>query len=189
MFRQDQEVFNILLDSVSEGVVIVDKNQIIVEANKSAAKIFGYEMEELLQQPLNILIPRNYHARHDIHFKNFVKEDGQRSMGHGRDIFGAKKDGSVFPIEASLSPFKVYDRHYTMALVIDITERKKLEQEKTHLANIFQESLNEIYVFDAKTLKFINANLGAQKKYWLFTKGVTEHDSFGHQTKLHRIAV
>jgi PAS domain S-box-containing protein len=84
-------------------------------------------------------------------------------MGHGRDIFGVKKDGTVFPIEASLNPFRIYGRNYIMALVIDITERKKLEQEKNHLAKIFQESLNEIYVFDAKTLKFINVNHGAQK--------------------------
>lgn len=84
-------------------------------------------------------------------------------MGHGRDIFGAKKSSSVFPIEASLNPFCISSTNFIMTLVIDITERKKLEQEKNHLANIVQESLNKIYVFDAKTLKFINANHGAQK--------------------------
>lgn len=163
MFQQDQEIFNILLKSVSDGVVIVDMHQIIVEVNKSAAMMFGYEMEELIQQPLNILIPRKYHTNHDVHFKSFVKADKHRPMGHGKNIFGAKKDGSIFPIEASLSPFKIYNRKFTMALIIDVTERKKLEQEKNHLANIILESLNEIYVFDAKTLKFISANYGAQK--------------------------
>jgi len=163
MFQQDQEIFNILLDSVSEGVVVVDEYQNIVEVNKSAEKMFGYEENELSDQPLNVLIPQNYHAKHGEHFKGFVKKHEQRRMGHGRDIFGAKKDGSIFPIEASLNPFKIYGKNYIMALVIDITERKKLEQEKTHLANIFQESLNEIYVFDAKTLKFVSVNYGAQK--------------------------
>lgn len=163
MFQQDQEVFNILLGSVSEGVVIVDKNQTIVEANKSAANMFGYQVDELVQQPLKLLIPPNYREKHDDHFNSFVKEDKQRAMGHGRDIFGAKKDGSVFPIEASLSPFRIYGQNFTMALVSDITERKKLEQEKTHLAKIFEESLNEVYVFDAKTLRFISVNRGAKK--------------------------
>ncbi|TXE16726.1 PAS domain S-box protein [Psychroserpens burtonensis] len=162
MFKQDQDVFNILLDSVSEGVVVVNEHQIIVEANTSAEAMFGYNSNELNKQPLNILIPQNYHAKHGDHFKGFVKEHKQRRMGHGRDIFGAKKNGSIFPIEASLNPFTIYGRNYIMALVIDITERKKLEQEKNHLAKIFLESLNEIYVFDTKTLKFINANHGAQ---------------------------
>ena len=163
MFQQDQEIFNILLNSVSEGVVVVDEYQNIVEVNKAGEKMFGYEENELSRKPLNILIPQNYHAKHGEHFKSFVKDYKQRRMGYGRDIFGAKKDGSIFPIEASLNPFSIYGKNYIMALVIDITKRKKLEQEKNHLAEIFQESLNEIYVFDAKTLKFVNVNYGAQK--------------------------
>ncbi|NNE32447.1 MAG: PAS domain S-box protein [Winogradskyella sp.] len=163
MFQRDQEIFNILLDSISEGVVVVDQQQIIVEVNNAAELMFGYNEDELSGKPLNILIPTNYHAKHKTHVNNFVKENRQRRMGHGRDIFGAKKDGSTFPIEASLNPFRIYGNNYIMALVIDITERKKLEQEKTHLAKIVLESLNEVYVFDAKTLKFINANHGAQK--------------------------
>ena len=163
MFQQDQEIFNILLDSVSEGVVIVDEHQNIVEVNKAAEQMFGYNSKELLKQHLDILIPKNYHAAHDKHFKGFIEDYKHRQMGIGRDILGAKKDGSVFPIEASLNPFRIYGENYIMALVIDITERKKLEQEKTHLAKILEESLNEIYVFDAECLKFINVNRGAQK--------------------------
>nr|WP_321247857.1 PAS domain S-box protein [uncultured Psychroserpens sp.] len=163
MFKQDQEIFNILLDSISEGVVVVDENQTIVEVNKSAEQMFGYNEDELSGKMLNVLIPQNYHAKHGDHFKDFVKDHKQRRMGHGRDIFGAKKDGSVFPIEASLNPFSIYGRDFIMALVIDITERKKLEQEKNHLSKIFLESLNEIYVFDVETLLFTNANYGAQK--------------------------
>ncbi|MFD2915747.1 sensor histidine kinase [Psychroserpens luteus] len=163
MFKQDKEIFNILLGSISEGVIVVDEYQNIVETNKSAEQMFGYNNKELLNQPLNILIPQNYHAKHGDHFKGFVKDHKQRRMGHGRDIFGAKKDGSIFPIEASLNPFTVYGNNFIMALIVDITERKKLEQEKNHLAKIILESLNEIYVFDAKTLHFTNANYGAQK--------------------------
>ena len=163
MFKQDQEIFNILLDSVVEGVVVVDEHQNIVEINKSAESMFGYGSKELLMQPLNTLIPQNYHTKHSEHFKFFVKDYKQRRMGHGRDVYGAKKDGSVFPMEASLNPFSIYGKNYIMALVIDITDRKRLEQEKNHLAKIFEESLNEIYVFDAKSLKFVTANYGAQK--------------------------
>ena len=162
MFKEDQDIFKVLLSSVSESVVIVDEHQNIVEVNTSAEHMFGYHREALINKHLNILIPQHYHAKHGDHFKGFIKEQKYRQMGHGRDIFGAKKDGTIFPIEASLNPFSIYGRKFVMALVVDISERKRLEQEKNHLAKIFLESLNEIYVFDAKTLKFINANYGAQ---------------------------
>jgi PAS domain S-box-containing protein len=92
-----------------------------------------------------------------------MKRKEHRQMGEGRDIFGLRKDGSTFPLEAGLNPFNIYGKDYVMTLVIDITQRKITEQEKNYLATIFNESLNEIYVFDAKTLKFVNANYGAQK--------------------------
>jgi PAS domain S-box-containing protein len=162
MFQSDQDIIQVLLGSVTEGVIIVDEQQYIVEANASAEHMFGYSRKELVKQHLNILIPQHYHTKHDKHFEDFVKEQKHRKKVHGRDLFGAKKDGRIFPIEASLNPFNIYGQNFVMALVVDITERKKLEQEKNHLAKIFQESLNEIYVFDAQTLKFINVNHGAQ---------------------------
>ncbi len=129
MFKQDQDVFNILLGSVSEGVIIVDTHQNIVEANESAERMFGYGRKELIQLPLNALIPKNYHAHHGAHFKGFLKQNEQRQMGRGRDIYGAHKDGSIFPVEAGLNPFTLYDKKYVMALVTDISVRKQQEEE------------------------------------------------------------
>ncbi|MCB0448242.1 MAG: PAS domain S-box protein, partial [Gelidibacter sp.] len=97
MFKKDQDVFNILLGAVSEGVVIVDEQQKIIEANQSAETIFGYQREELINQPLNILIPQPYRANHKTHVKGFVEQNQKRQMGKGRDIFGQRKDGSIFP--------------------------------------------------------------------------------------------
>ncbi len=163
MFKQDQEIFNILLGSVSEGVIIVDEHQMIIEVNESAEQIFEYTRKELIGSPLNLLIPQDYHSNHGAHFNEFMMKHEQRRMGKGRDIFGLRKSGDVFPVEAGLNPFNIYGKTYVMALIIDITERKIAEQEKNHLATIFDESLNEIYVFNAETLLFKNANYGAQK--------------------------
>jgi PAS domain S-box-containing protein len=143
MFKQDQEIFNILLNSVSEGVVVVDEKQNIIEINKAGELMFGYNENELSNQPLNILIPKNHHAKHDNHFKGFVKENKQRRMGHGRDIFGAKKDGTVFPIEASLNPFTIYGQNFIMALVIDITERKNYTEKLEKTVAIRTDELNK----------------------------------------------
>ena len=91
MFQQDQEIFNILLDAVSEGVILVDAQQKMVEANASAEIMFGYDRKELLNQSINILVPKNHQARHDEQFEDFVQRKEQRKMGQGRDILGARK--------------------------------------------------------------------------------------------------
>lgn len=127
MFRQEEDIFNILLGAVSEGVIIVNEQQQIVEANAAAAKMFGYSRDELIEQSLDILIPRKYHAGHGAHFNGFMKQRETRQMGHGRDLHGAHKNGTTFPVEAGLNPFSIKDENYVMALVIDITVRKQQE--------------------------------------------------------------
>jgi len=156
-------MFETFFESVSEGIVVVNKEQQIVATNSSASGIFGYEKEALTGQPLNLLIPQRYHKNHGGHFNKFIDKSDKRQMGTGRDLYGVRKDGTQFPVEAGLSPFELEGTQYVMALVIDITERKKTEQELSHWANVFDESLNEIYTFDAKSLCFMNVNHGALK--------------------------
>ncbi|KGL60026.1 PAS domain S-box protein [Polaribacter sp. Hel1_33_49] len=163
MLNKEQDIFNVLFEAVSEGVIVVDDQQKIVSINSSIEKMFGYEKDELVHEKLNILIPKNYHAGHGDHFKSFLNKKEKRQMGKGRHLYGARKNGDIFPLEAGLNPFKIYGKNFIMALIIDVSERKKAEEELIHWANIFNESLNEIYIIDADTLKFINANQGAQK--------------------------
>ncbi|PKG41672.1 sensor histidine kinase [Psychroflexus sp. MES1-P1E] len=162
-FKKGSNIFKILSEAVSEGIIIVNSSHIIVETNDSANQIFGYEKEELIGQHLDILIPNQYRHGHDKHVAGFMKKGQKRQMGRGRDLYGCRKDGSEFPVEAGLNPFSVYDSNYVMALVIDISVRKKAEQELQHWANIFNESLNEIFIFDSKSLQFLNVNKGALK--------------------------
>ncbi len=141
MFKEDQDIFNILLGSVSEGVIIVNAQQRIVEANESAELMFGYGKKEMVQLPLNNLIPRDYHAGHGDHFKGFMQQNKNRQMGLGRDIYGAHKDGSIFPVEAGLNPFKLYEKKYVMALVTDISIRKQQEDEIQKLNTELEEKV------------------------------------------------
>ena len=163
IFKKGSNVFKILSEAVSEGIIIVNKSQIIVATNAAANELFGYAKEELIGQHLDVLIPKKFHHNHHKHVDGFMEKSHKRQMGHNRDLYGARKDGSQFPVEAGLNPFNVYDNDYVMALVIDITVRKKAEQDLKHWANIFNESLNEIYIFDVNTLLFIDVNKGALK--------------------------
>ncbi|WP_035338201.1 PAS domain S-box protein [Dokdonia sp. PRO95] len=158
-----EEAFMILFEGASEGIVVVNEAQTIVATNQSARDIFGYEKKELEGKPLDTLIPMRFHKRHGGHFDKFMNHSDKREMGMGRDLYGQCKDGRQVPVEAGLNPFVLHNKNYVMALVTDITVRKNAEKELRQWANIFNESLNEIFIFDATSLKFINANLGAQE--------------------------
>jgi PAS domain S-box-containing protein len=129
MFQKDQDVFNLLFEAVSEGVIVVDASQNIVATNISAEQMFGYENKELIGKHLNVLIPKNYHLGHAGHFNGFIKQNVSRKMGNGRDLNGIRKDSTIFPLEIGLNPFNAYGETYVMALVINVSIRKKHEQE------------------------------------------------------------
>ena len=92
MFGNQVDVLQVLSDAVSEGIVIVDEHQNIVSTNISANAMFGYEANELVGKPLNILIPSTYHHEHTHHFTSFYKKSEKRRMGHGRGLFGLNKN-------------------------------------------------------------------------------------------------
>ncbi|RRO24046.1 PAS domain-containing sensor histidine kinase [Flavobacteriaceae bacterium 14752] len=127
------EVFSILFSGISEGALIVNKSQQIVELNSSAAQMFGYEIDELKDQHINVLIPKNFHHKHESHVKSFIKKDERRQMGKGRNIFGLKKSGETFPVEAGLNPFEIEGEKFVMTLITDITKRVKTEKEILNL--------------------------------------------------------
>lgn len=150
MFRNNDRVFNVLFEAVIEGVIVVDKDQKIVATNKSSESMFGYTKEELLNQHLNVLIPKTYHANHGAHFQGFMKNKESRKMGRGRDLYGARKDGKIFPLEAGLNPLEIGGESYIMTLVIDISIRKQQELEllelNTELERKVEERTNELSI-------------------------------------------
>ena len=130
MFKNNQENFNLLFESVSEGVIVVDADQKIVAVNSSAESMFGYQKDALINESLQILIPSKYHSNHGSHFSDFIKKSSRRKMGQGRDLYGITKNKKEFPLEVGLNPFNMNGKTYIMALVIDITVRKETEKKK-----------------------------------------------------------
>lgn len=128
-FLDHRDIFNVLFQAASEGIIVVDSKQIIVAANIAAEEMFGYKEGELINRHLDVLIPMEYHHSHHHHFNNFLDKSEKRQMGHGRDLYGVKKDGSLFPVEAGLNPFKMEGKDYVMSLVIDISVRKETQRQ------------------------------------------------------------
>ena len=167
LFFQNKNVFNILFEAASEGIIVVNSSQIITVVNSAAGEMFGYSLEELIGQPLNILIPTDYHSRHAHHFNNFLEHSEKRQMGHGRDLFGKKKDGTIFPVEAGLNPFIIDGEEYVMSLIIDITVRKETQRQiselNSHLEDKIKVRTHELQESILK-LETSNANLESEIK-------------------------
>jgi len=128
MLENGEDILKLLSDAISEGIVVVDEHQNIVSTNASANAMFGYEDNELVGKTLNTLIPVEYHQRHVEHFHSFFKHSEKRSMGQGRNLYGLTKSHMRFPVEVGLNPFTLYGKTLVMALVVDITERRAIEE-------------------------------------------------------------
>ncbi len=159
---EKSEVLRILTEVISEGILIVNDQQLIAASNAVANRMFGYPEGDLKGKPLEVLIPKKLRGRHEGDAGTFIQKGRRRKMGQGLDLVGLQKDGGEFPLEISLNPFTLQERRYVIAIIVDITERKKSEHAIDHWFRVFNESLNEIYIFNAESLVFINVNRGAQ---------------------------
>lgn len=121
------ELLDALFKHATEGIIISDSSGRIHLINPSCSKMFGYGQEELVGQNIDILVPDNIHHRHADHRAKFVASPHSRPMGLGMDLFAKRKDGSLFPIEISLSTLLKEGEKYVIAFLIDISVRKQIE--------------------------------------------------------------
>jgi PAS domain S-box-containing protein len=120
--------FRALLESAPQGVVAVDEKGHIALVNVKTEEMFGYSRDELLGRPLDILLPERYRAAHLEHQRHYFAHPRTRPMGLGLDLWGRGKNGSEFPLEISLSFVEQGGTQQALALITDITDRKKAEE-------------------------------------------------------------
>jgi PAS domain S-box-containing protein len=119
--------FEALFNYATIGIIVTDEKGVINNFNKQAENDFGYTKEEVTGKPIEILIPPSLKTKHEQYRQGYYKNPSPRAMGHGRDLFGQRKDGSVFPVEVSLSNYTINNKLFVIAFVIDITVRKEQE--------------------------------------------------------------
>lgn len=118
-----------ILENTAEGIVTTDKNGIIQSFNKAAEKIFGYRAEEAIGENVSILMPSPYRENHDRYMENYLATGQKKIIGIGREVTGRRKDGTVFPMDLSVSELVIDDQRIFTGIIRDISERRKLESE------------------------------------------------------------
>jgi PAS domain S-box-containing protein len=167
---ESKEGIDALFLHATEGILVVNHHGEIIRINPSAALLFGYDNNELLGKKIEVLVPKRLAADHTDHRTKYGQNPHARAMGAGMELFGLKKDGSEFPVELSLSPYKSKGEQFVIAFIIDITVRKQaegklknyskeLEQQVKNRTLILEEAIDEL----EKTKKDLNQALEKEK--------------------------
>ncbi len=122
------EAFREIFQSMTEGIIVVDRTGKILVANPIAEEMFGYGTNELTGVQLENLLPEQYRGKHLFYRDQFNNRPVPRRMGMGRDLTALRKDGVEFPVEISLSYSQAKDSFLAIAFITDITQRKKAEE-------------------------------------------------------------
>jgi PAS domain S-box-containing protein len=136
MQRAAEARFRALLESAPDGIVVVDSRGTIIIVNSQTERLFGYTRQELIGEPIEMLVPARYRAAHVGDRAAYVADPKLRPIGAGRSLTGLTKEGHEFPVEISLSPLVTDQGRLVMSIIRDITERRRAEE-------IVQTSLRE----------------------------------------------
>ncbi len=165
MSSQGLKLLKNLFISSGEGIMFIDAGGCILTLNPRAEEMFGYTEEELRGEPIEKLVPAPFRKHHQSKRNSYLKAPEARRMGAGRDLSGLKKDGTVFPLEVSLSYFMHDNEGIVVAFVTDISVRKQQEDEIRNQqvaleqqTEILQQKVSE------RTKELEHMNLGLQSQ-------------------------
>jgi PAS domain S-box-containing protein len=135
---QSFERFRLAIEAAPIGMITVDASGRIGLVNSQVEQLFGYARRELIGQQIEVLVPPRFRARHPDFRRGFMGDPRARPMGAGRELFGLRRDGREFPIEISLNPIDTPEGPIVLSSIIDITERKRADEERTRLLTELQ---------------------------------------------------
>lgn len=144
--RASEARFRGLLNAAPDGFVIVDEGGRIALVNEQTERWFGYSRDDLLGQPVEKLIPERHHEAHVGERDGYLLDPRVRPMGAGLDLHARHRDGSEFPVEISLSPLRTDSDRMVIAIVRDISARRRGEQARRVVEARYRELVDNLPV-------------------------------------------
>jgi PAS domain S-box-containing protein len=132
--RRSEERFADLLESAPDAVVIIDERGSVVLVNQQTERLFGYDREEVVGQPIEILLPERFRERHLAHRGTYFRDPRTRPMGAELELAGRRKDGTEFPVDISLSAIETDEGRLGTAFIRDISARREHAELERDLA-------------------------------------------------------
>jgi PAS domain S-box-containing protein len=126
--RKSEERFRLVVESAPNAIVMIGPTGLIEMVNAQTERVFGYSRNELLVQPIEMLVPERYRHNHPRLRTSFFAGPESRPMAAGRDLCGLRRDGSEFPIEIGLNPIETDEGTMVLSAVVDISDRKQKEE-------------------------------------------------------------
>jgi len=134
--ERSQGQLQAIIHNVMDGIITINEVGEIHGFNPAAETIFGYAQQEILGRHMKILMPESQREDHDGHLQRYVHSGNSQVLGiRGREMTACRKNGTIFPMEISVSEMQLGDKRYFIGIVRDITERKLAEQKIAHLAH------------------------------------------------------
>ena len=152
-----------ILNTAADAIITIDEQGVIQTANPASEQLFGYPLSELIGGNIAQLMPTTYAKQHDTNVKNYITTGVRKIIGIGREVEAKRKDGTTFPADLAVSELNAGGQRLFTGIVRDISERRLAEAEQQSLGRILEDSLNEVYVFDAQSLLFMQVNQGARE--------------------------
>ncbi len=149
--KRAEERFRLVVEAAPNAIVVINRERNMTLVNSQTETLFGYRRDELIGQPIEILVPERFRPGHPTYVQGFFETPQRRPMGVGQYLFGLKKSGEEFSIELGLSPFCTSEGTFVLASVLDITDRKRAEEE-LHKAKDAAEAANRVLDSSLKSI-------------------------------------
>ncbi len=178
---ETSERMRAILDTAVDSIITIDEHGVIQGLNPATTRLFGYAPEELLGRNVSLLMPEPYRSEHGRYMDDYLRTGVRKVIGIGREVWGRRKDGSIFPMELSVSETLLARGRLFTGLVRDISQRKEAERA--------QALLIEVGVVLAQSL---DMDTTLRSIASLVVKHLADYcmvDLLGEDGQLHRLAV
>ncbi len=139
---ENRKRLNAIIETAVDGIITIDKKGIIESANPAAARLFGYEANEMIGNNVRMLMADPHHSQHDQYLKNYLTTSVKKIIGIGREVPGLRKDGTSFLFKLSVSEVMLKDKHIFTGIVHDLSDRERAEAVEAALRK--EKELNEL---------------------------------------------